>query len=44
MWDALYAYFMLKDLEEKHAKELFKMDRISRLKFLREKVQSSLPK
>ncbi len=38
IWESLYNYFKLKDLEEKHSEELKKMDRIERLKFIKKKL------
>ena len=38
IWEALYTYFKIKDLEEKHSEELKKMSRMERLRFLKKMV------
>ena len=44
IWDSIYAYFMLQDLMKRYSEEISSLDRIGRIKFLREKVQSALSK
>jgi len=40
IWEALYTYFKLKDLEIKHKEELKKMSRMERLRFLKKLIKS----
>lgn len=35
IWDAIYAYYKLRDLEEKHREELASMSRSERLRYLK---------
>jgi len=42
IWEALYAYFKLRELEEKYSEELSSMKRSEKYRFLRRKVREKL--
>ncbi len=42
LWDAVYAYFLSKEVEEGHKEEVSRMSRAEKLNFLRRKVKEVL--
>jgi len=42
IWDAIYAHFKLRDLEEKHKEELKSLSRTERMKFLKDMLKKGV--